>query len=92
MLTNEKQPKASDLAICIANLPSVSHVSHKFTLLFVGWDSIAGTFLFNESGFSERVDIARAFEYGFLLSSMASNSLSASKHQSSKRLLHTAEC
>ena len=66
MLTNQEQPKASDSDIGIANLPSISHVSHKQIFTFSVWESTAGFFLFNSTGFSNRVDMALAFKHGFL--------------------------
>ena len=34
MLNNGKHPKASHLGICIANLPSISHIAHKLVFSF----------------------------------------------------------
>ena len=46
-----KHPRPSDLDI--ANLPSISHVSHKLIFFFVcvcGWDSTAAIFSLNNAG------------------------------------------
>ena len=65
MLINENHPKARDLDICTAYLPSISQVSRTPIFTFCCWDSIADIFLFNNTGFSNRVGIAMGFKHDF---------------------------
>ena len=57
----------SDRDIGIANLLSISHVSDKPIFTFCGWGSIAGIFLFNNTGFSNRVGIAIVYKHVIFL-------------------------
>ena len=59
-----KHPKASELGICKAIMPSISHIFHKLVFFLAGILLQALSF-FNNAGFSNKIGTALAFKHGF---------------------------